>query len=198
MSDSNVSKSVKRYSDQDLAEFLEVISQKLEVAKEQAAQSHSRAMELNESLKDNGYDLDENHAFSEVEFLNSMVVRLNKHIRDLENALLRIKNKNYGICTLSGTLIDKRRLLAVPTTTKSLQSKKNQADEDKKKGQPKAEKKTSKTNATAGKQFTKVIKKDSPKSNKAVSPIFEEEELLDIELEKLDIEEIDTTMELEE
>ena len=195
MNDSNVSKSVKRYSDQDLAEFLEVISQKLEVAKDQAAQSHSRAMELNESLKDNGYDLDENHAFSEVEFLNSMVVRLNKHIRDLENALLRIKNKSYGICTLSGTLIDKRRLLAVPTTTKSLQSKKDQADEDKKKGQPKAEKKT---NTTAGKQFTKVIKKGSTKPKQVANPIFEEEEGLDNELEKLDIEEIDTTMEFEE
>jgi len=197
MSDPKASTSVVRYSDQDLAEFQQIISQKLETAKAQVAQSHAQVMELNESLQSNGHGIDENHAHSEVKFLNTMVVRQNKHIRDLENALLRIKNKSYGICVRSSTLIDKRRLLAVPTTTKSFQSKKILAEEAQKKSQAKPEKKTPKSSTSSSKKFSKVIKKKYNRPDKPLAPLFEEENL-DNELDKLDIEEIDTTMEKEE
>ena len=52
-----------------------------------------------------------------------MANRLRKYVVDLKNALLRIHNKSYGICSLTGQLIDKKRLLAVPTTTKGVVAK---------------------------------------------------------------------------
>ena len=55
--------------------------------------------------------------------LNNMANHQRKYIQDLENALIRINNKSYGICVTTGELIDKKRLMAVPTTTKSVTAK---------------------------------------------------------------------------
>ena len=60
---------------------------------------------------------------SELEMLNNMANHQRKYIQDLENALIRINNKSYGICVVTGELIEKKRLLAVPTTTKSVVAK---------------------------------------------------------------------------
>ncbi|MFZ1703765.1 MAG: TraR/DksA C4-type zinc finger protein, partial [Saprospiraceae bacterium] len=60
---------------------------------------------------------------TEIEMLNNMANHQRKYIQDLENALIRINNKSYGICVVTGELIDKKRLLAVPTTTKSVTAK---------------------------------------------------------------------------
>ncbi len=116
-------KEVTRYSDQDLAMFRSLIEGKLAKAKEQLEQLHHQLIDINEN-KDNDYDLDDHSGnYVEKEFLQEMAYRQKKHIRDLENALIRIRNKAYGVCSVTGELIDKRRLLAVPTTTKSLAAK---------------------------------------------------------------------------
>lgn len=114
---------VNRYSDAELAEFRELIENKLEKAREQLANLESQLLEINEN-NDSGYDLDDDSSNSyDKELLNEMAIRQKKYIQDLENAFIRIKNKSYGICVVTGTLIDKKRLLAVPTTTKSLAAK---------------------------------------------------------------------------
>jgi RNA polymerase-binding transcription factor DksA len=68
--------------------------------------------------------MDDSSMNAELDMLNNMAIRQRKYIKELENASIRIQNKVYGICMISGDLIDKRRLTAVPTTTKSLAAKK--------------------------------------------------------------------------
>lgn len=117
-----------RYSDQELEEFKVLIDKKLEHAKEQLQNLQDQILEITENSGDeHGGDwVDDSSTNTEVEMLNTMAIRQRKFIADLENALIRIKNKTYGICVISGELIDKRRLLAVPTTTKSLSAKTEQ------------------------------------------------------------------------
>ncbi len=112
-----------RYSDKELAEFKELVDQKIADAQEQVRQLQEQVLELNESLQTSGADLGDNSAYTDVEFINNLIFRQKKNIQDLENALLRIKNKVYGICTLSGDLIDKKRLMIVPTTMRNLVAK---------------------------------------------------------------------------
>ncbi len=57
------------------------------------------------------------------EYLHSQKHRHQKHLRDIENAMIRMRNQSYGICTVTGKLIDEKRLMAVPTTTKSIEGK---------------------------------------------------------------------------
>ena len=52
-----------------------------------------------------------------------MMTRQRRYIDNLESALTRIKNRSYGICRVTGKLIDKRRLLAVPHATTSIEGK---------------------------------------------------------------------------
>ena len=59
----------------------------------------------------------------EREYLNQMASRAGSFIEHLEKALMRIENKTYGICTVTGKLISKERLMAVPHATKSLEAK---------------------------------------------------------------------------
>ena len=114
---------VTRFSDEDLKEFRALIEKKLTKAREQLQQLQEQILEIAEKA-DSGYDLDDSSSnFSEKEFLQDMAYRQKKHVRDLDNALLRINNRTYGVCQVSGELIDKKRLLAVPTTTKSIQAK---------------------------------------------------------------------------
>ena len=114
-----------RYSDEELKEFKYLIDSKLEKA-------HHQYQSLKEQLKDVTENNNDDYAkditdFSsiqtEVEMLNNMANHQRKYIQDLENALIRINNKSYGICVVSGELIDKKRLLAVPNTTKSVAAK---------------------------------------------------------------------------
>ena len=57
---------------------------------------------------------------------SQLALRLQKFIRDLENALIRIENKTYGICRVTGKLISKERLKSVPHATLSMEAKLNQ------------------------------------------------------------------------
>jgi RNA polymerase-binding transcription factor DksA len=122
MSSENVT---TRYSDEDLKEFKNVIESKLSKANEQYVSLRDQLKDITENNNDDfAKDItDFSSIQSEIEMLNNMANHQRKYIQDLENALIRINNKSYGICIVSGELIDKKRLLAVPTTTKSVTAK---------------------------------------------------------------------------
>lgn len=114
-----------RYSDDDLKEFKDLIENKLEKARSQYVSLKEQLKDITENNNDDfAKDItDFSSIQTEVEMLNNMANHQRKYIQDLENALIRINNKSYGICVVSGELIDKKRLLAVPTTTKSVTAK---------------------------------------------------------------------------
>ncbi len=117
--------SVNRYSDEDLLEFKTLIEKKLEREKEEANFMRDQIIELNENSGDQqgGDWFDDSSIHAELEMLNSQVIRKQQYINNLENALLRVRNKTFGICSVSGQLIDKKRLLLVPHATKSVEAK---------------------------------------------------------------------------
>ncbi len=114
-----------RYSDAELMEFKKLIEEKLEIAKKEFEFTNAQISELNgnNSDRDGGDLLDDSNKQAELEMLNSMLFRQKQFIRNLENALHRIRNKTYGICTVTGQLIDKKRLMLVPHATKSIEGK---------------------------------------------------------------------------
>ena len=158
-----------RYNDADLVEFRVLVEKKLETAIQELAYLQEQILEITEnSGDDHGGDwMDDSSTNNDIEFLNNMAIRQRKYIQDLENALIRIKNKTYGVCMVTGHLIEKRRLLAVPTATKSVEAKAAEAVEAPKKAEKaamsleQAEKKE-KLPPAAPKIITKVIRK--PKS----------------------------------
>ncbi|MBX2873288.1 MAG: hypothetical protein KTR30_14345 [Saprospiraceae bacterium] len=114
-----------RYSDMELATFKEIIDAKLAKAKAQLLQLQTQIIEATQNSSDaHGADwMDDSSMNAELDMLNTMAIRQRKYKKELENALVRIRNKVYGICIITGKLIDKRRLMAVPTTTKSVAAK---------------------------------------------------------------------------
>ncbi|MCB9310261.1 MAG: TraR/DksA family transcriptional regulator [Lewinellaceae bacterium] len=114
-----------RYSDADLQEFKSLIVSKLEKAKSQYESLKEQLKDITENNTDDfAKDItDFSSIQTEVEMLNNMANHQRKFIQELENAMIRINNKSYGICAVTGELIDKKRLLAVPTTTKSVMAK---------------------------------------------------------------------------
>ena len=67
--------------------------------------------------------MDDGAGTLEKEYLNKMAARQIQYIKHLENALIRIRNKTYGLCRVTGKLISKERLKAVPHTTLSIDAK---------------------------------------------------------------------------
>ena len=114
-----------RYSDEDLQEFKTLIEDKIAKSAEELQFTQQQIAELNENgFNQQGGDwYDDTSSHTDLEMLQRMMVRQQKHIQDLKNALLRIQNKTYGICTITGQLIDKQRLRAVPHATKSVDGK---------------------------------------------------------------------------
>jgi DnaK suppressor protein len=114
-----------RYSDEDLAEFKALIEKKLTQAKEELETTERQISDLNENgFNQQGGDwYDDSTAHTDLEMLQRMMTRQQRHVQDLKNALLRIQNKTYGICTVTGQLIDKNRLRLVPHATKSIDGK---------------------------------------------------------------------------
>lgn len=116
-----------RYSDADLQEFKKIIQEKI-------AKAERDLMVLNESFindQNNGTD-DTSPTFKAFEEgaetlskeQNAILAgRQEKFLRDLKNALIRIENKTYGICRVTGKLIPKERLYAVPHATLSIEAK---------------------------------------------------------------------------
>jgi len=119
-----------RYSDSDLQEFKDIILKKMARAEEDLA--------LLESSYKNGANNDTDDtsptfkSFEEGSDTMSkeanvqLAIRQEKFIRDLKNALLRIENKTYGVCRVTGNLIQKERLKLVPHATLSIEAKRKQ------------------------------------------------------------------------
>ena len=117
----------QRYSDAELEEFRELIQRKLEAAKKELAYLHgliTRKDEMGGDEGDNRYMTMEDGSLSmEREQLSQMASRQITFIDHLEKAIMRIENKTYGICRVTGKLIDKARLRAVPHATLSIEAK---------------------------------------------------------------------------
>ena len=117
----------KRYSDEELEEFRDIINEKLKVAR---ANYKEMMAQLNHSNSNDIIDtsptykaLEEGSEAQSKEEMIQMAQRQKKFILGLEAALIRIKNKTYGIDRETGELIPKERLRAVPHATLSVASK---------------------------------------------------------------------------
>lgn len=119
-----------RYSDSELKEFEELINEKLEKAREELKILKDTLNRSNDEGTDstagNTKVLEDGADTAEKENLSQLAARQQKFINNLENALVRIKNGTYGICSVSGKLISKERLKAVPHTTQSIEAKLSQ------------------------------------------------------------------------
>ncbi|HMK04408.1 MAG TPA: TraR/DksA C4-type zinc finger protein [Ferruginibacter sp.] len=118
---------IVRYSDADLNEFRELIQRKLESAKKELSYLQgliTRKDEMGGDNDDARYMTMEDGSMSmEREQLSQMASRQITFIDHLEKAIMRIENKTYGICRVTGRLIDKARLRAVPHATLSIEAK---------------------------------------------------------------------------
>lgn len=118
---------IMRYNDTDLAEFRDLIQRKLNAAKKELSYLQgliTRKDEMGGDESDNRYMTMEDGSLSmEREQLSQMASRQITFIDHLEKALMRIENKTYGICRVTGKLIDKARLRAVPHATLSIEAK---------------------------------------------------------------------------
>jgi RNA polymerase-binding transcription factor DksA len=116
-----------RYSDAELNEFRELIQKKLDQAKKELAYLQgliTRKDEMGGDENENRYMTMEDGSMSmEREQLAQMASRQINYIDHLEKAIVRIENKTYGICRVTGKLIDKARLRAVPHATLSIEAK---------------------------------------------------------------------------
>ena len=116
-----------RYSDADLAEFKALIQAKLEKAKGDLELIKSAYMnDLNNGTDDTSPTFKAFEEGSETmskEANSQLAIRQEKFIRDLKNALVRIENKTYGLCKVTGKLISKERLKIVPHATMSIEAK---------------------------------------------------------------------------
>ncbi len=120
-------KPTTRYSDQDLAEFKTLISKKIEKAQHDLALIKSAYMNGHTNGTDDTSPqfkaFDEGSAVMSKESNSQLAIRQEKFIRDLKTALIRIENKTYGICRVTGKLINKKRLELVPHATLSIEAK---------------------------------------------------------------------------
>lgn len=116
-----------RYSDAELEEFRAIINEKLEMAQRE----YDNLRELMSNASGNGVNdtsptyknFDEGAQTLSKESLAAQAQRQLKFITHLKNALIRIENKTYGICRVTGKLIPKERLRAVPHATTTVEGK---------------------------------------------------------------------------
>ena len=115
-----------RYTDKELERFKKLIMVKIDQAKQDLDLLKSAYM--NDS--DNGTDdtsptfkaFEEGSETMSKEANTQLALRQEKFIRDLKNALIRIENKTYGVCRITGKLIKKKRLMVVPHATLSIEA----------------------------------------------------------------------------
>lgn len=116
-----------RYSDEELKEFEAVITEKLDKARNELNYIKETLSRRNDSGTDNTAGnlkmLEDGADTIEKENLSQLAARQQKFITQLENALVRIKNRTYGVCVDTGKLIQKERLMAVPHTMHSIEAK---------------------------------------------------------------------------
>ena len=116
-----------RYSDKDLEEFKIIVQEKIKKAEHDLQLIKSAYM----NDFDNGTDdtsptfkaFEEGSATMSKEANSALAIRQEKFIKDLKNALIRIENKTYGVCRVTGKLIKKERLKLVPHATLSIEAK---------------------------------------------------------------------------
>ena len=129
----NQDDSKTRYTDEELKEFEVLINNKLSVARDEFRILKETLNRNNDEGTDstsggNTKVLEDGAETAEKENLSQQAARQQKYIANLENALVRIKNGTYGICSVTGKLISKERLIAVPHTTQSIEAKMMQKD----------------------------------------------------------------------
>lgn len=116
-----------RFSDAELLEFKELINSKLDKAKNDLELIKSAYLnDSNNGTEDTSPTFKAFEEGSETmskEANSQLAIRQEKFIRDLKNALIRIENKTYGICKVTGKLINKERLKIVPHATMSIEAK---------------------------------------------------------------------------
>ncbi len=116
-----------RYPDADLAEFKGLINEKIDKAQHDLELIQSAYMnDHNNGTEDTSPTFkafDEGSAVMSKESNSQLAIRQEKFIRDLRNALIRIENKTYGVCRVTGKLINKERLKLVPHATLSIEAK---------------------------------------------------------------------------
>ncbi|MGO2102116.1 MAG: TraR/DksA family transcriptional regulator [Psychroflexus halocasei] len=120
----------ERYSDEELAEFKKLILDKIENAQHQLelyvdAYKNGSSNDT-EDTSPTFKSFDEGSSTLSKEANSQLAIRQEKFIRDLKNALVRIENKTYGICRVTGKLIQKERLKLVPHATLSIEAKNQQ------------------------------------------------------------------------
>ena len=112
-----------KYTDKELSEFQTIIEDKLTKAKEQLTFYLAQLGDMADNQDAKVKGLDDGIGTVEIERLTTLAARQKKHILHLENAKIRIENKVYGICRVTGKLISKQRLFAVPHATLSIAAK---------------------------------------------------------------------------
>ena len=122
---------VVRYSDIDLGSFKKIIEEKIVKAQRDLELIRSAYMnDGNNGTEDTSPTFkafEEGSQTMSKEANTQLAIRQEKFIRDLKNALIRIENKTYGICRITGKLISKKRLKLVPHATLSIEAKNNQS-----------------------------------------------------------------------
>ena len=116
-----------RYSDEELVEFRDLILEKIRLAQ----RDYQQMMDVLTNKEGNGVDdtmptykiLEEGSMTQTREELTNMAARQQKFIQGLQAALVRLENKTYGVCRVTGKLIPKERLRAVPHATMSIEAK---------------------------------------------------------------------------
>lgn len=119
-----------RYNDKELEEFRQIILKKIQEANKELENLQAQMTSANEHGTDDTANtfkvLEDGSDTLAKEEAGQLAARQKKFIEQLENALIRIENKTYGICRVTGKLIPKERLRAVPHTTQSIEAKLSQ------------------------------------------------------------------------
>jgi len=117
----------KRYSDTELVKFKKIILKKIESAQQDLTLLKDSYSNASSNGTDDTYSsfksFEEGSQTLSKESNTMLAARQEKFIRDLQNALVRVENKTYGICRETGKLISKKRLVLVPHATLSIEAK---------------------------------------------------------------------------
>lgn len=121
----------ERYSDDDLKQFRELIESKIRNAEKQlkiyVEAYRNGSSNDTEDTSPTFKSFDDGSSTLSKEANSQLAIRQEKFIRDLKNALIRIENKTYGVCRVTGKLIQKERLKLVPHATLSIEAKNRQS-----------------------------------------------------------------------
>lgn len=126
MATTNTTQEKQSYSTEELQEFKEIILKKIEEAKKNLELLNAAVANEGNDVTDTSptfKSLEEGSSVLSKEENSKLAARQQKFIKDLEAALIRIENKTYGICKVTGKLIPKERLRVVPHTTMTIEAK---------------------------------------------------------------------------